>query len=236
MGLNKVFGIVSYFPDEDTDINQEICRTRIPRLYSLISTLGKLWPNIDIMIIAQNWGDRIHLPDVPNKVIIYSYPKLGVRGAKVARRERFLESDYDYLIMLDDDGIISTDNPDLYMQEIDKHPNGVGVIRHKRCPLMLMAISKYIFSLVDIPEVDPEYHGGWDDDIFVVTCFYKFPDKAFDFTKGIIEESSFKYRGEDACLSSWYYEISNNDRKLMDSNTARIISEITNGEVDWWTL
>lgn len=226
MTLKKVFGIISYFPDNDSDYHIETRRERSRRFRELLFRLEELWPDVDIMIIAQNWQD-FQLPEIKNTYIVHSYEhKLGILGARKELRKRFLASDYDYLIMLDDDGRILSADPEAYMQEIDNHPDGIGVIRHRNCPLMLLAISKYIYSQIDMPDIDPEKSEGFEDDIFVASCFSKFPDKAFDFPKSCIEEHSLKYNGPGKCPSTWARESTYNWDK-MRSNTAKVIAELS---------
>lgn len=205
MSVKKVFGIISYFPSNDSAYHIETRRERSRRFRELLFKLEELWPDVDIMVIAQNWQD-FELPDIKNKIITYSYGRLGILGARKELRKRFLESDYDYLIMLDDDGMISSNNPQAYMDEIDKHPDGMGVIRHKNGPLMLLAISKYMYFRVDMPDVDPEKGEGFEDDTFVATCFAQYPDHCFDFPDNILEEKSFRYAGPGKCPSTWSQE------------------------------
>lgn len=231
MTLKKVFGIISYFPNNDSNAHIEMRRERSRRFRELLFKLEELWPDVDIMVIAQNWQD-FELPEIKNYITALHYDRLGILGARRELRKKFLESEYDYLIMLDDDGIIEADNPSLYMEEIDKHPNGIGVIRHHNCPLMLFAISKTCYSQVTfLEEFDTESNKGFDDDIFTALCFHKFRDVAFDFPTGIIKETSFKYRGPGACPSTWTREAKRNWAE-MDRITANAIVRINAGEFD----
>ena len=50
--LRKVFGIPSWLPDKEPDRSQR--KERINRLFK---QLNDLWPNIDILVVAQNWQD-----------------------------------------------------------------------------------------------------------------------------------------------------------------------------------
>lgn len=215
--IRKVFGIISYFPDNDSDYHIETRRERTRRFRELLYKLEELWSDVDIMVIAQNWQD-FELPSIKNKITVYHYGKLGILGARRELRKRFLNSDYDYLIMLDDDGMIETEDPSVYMDTIDAHPGGIGVIRHVNCPLMLLAISKQIYFQIDMPDIDAEKGEGFEDDVFVASCFAKFPDKAFDFPNGCIKETSFKYSGEGKCPSTWAGE-RKYDWKHMVANT-----------------
>ena len=206
MALRKTFGIISYFPNNDSAFHIETRKERSRRFRELLFKLEELWPDIDIMIIAQNWQD-FELPEIKNKITVHSHAeKLGILGARRELRSKFLSSEYDYLIMLDDDGRILNADPDLYIQTIEEHPDGIGVIRHRSCPLMFLAISKSIYSQIDMPDIDPEKGEGFEDDIFVANCFAQFPDKAYDFPKDCIEEFSLKYVGPGKCPSTWAKE------------------------------
>lgn len=167
----KVFGIVSYFPDDPKARN-----CRIARFGHLIAKLYKLWPDVPVMIIAQNW--KKYTVRTPGKLMIDRYEdKLGILEARRALRAKFIKSEYDYLIMLDDDGVIRCEDGSHYMEEIDQHPGGVGFFRHTKCPLMLLAISKELYSKIDMPNVRAENNEGFEDDIFVAMCINKFPTK-----------------------------------------------------------
>ena len=97
--LKKVFGIISYFPDNDSAYHIETRRERSRRFKELLARLEELWPDVDIMVIAQNWQD-FAMPNLKNKTIIYRYEqKLGILGARRELRKQFLASEYDYLIM-----------------------------------------------------------------------------------------------------------------------------------------
>lgn len=205
MKLKKVFGIISYFPDNDSEYHIETRRERSRRFKELLYRLEELWPDTDILVIAQNWQD-FKLPTIKNHITVLHYNKLGILGARRELRKQFLASEYDYLIMLDDDARIINANPNKYMEEIDNHPSGIGVIRRRMCPLMFLAISKDIYSQIDMPDIDAENDGGFEDDIFVAQCFSTFPDKAFDFSEDCIEEFSLHYNGPGKCPSTWARE------------------------------
>ena len=206
MNINKVFGIISYFPDNDSEYHIETRRERSRRFRELLFKLEELWPDVDIMIIAQNWQD-FQLPNIKNKITTYHYGKLGILGARKELRKRFLVSDYEYLIMLDDDFIIEANDPSAYMEEIDKHPNGFGALkRYPPSPLPFFAISKTIYSQIDMPDVDPEKGQGFEDDIFTANCFARFPDDGFIFPEGCVADKSFHYNGPGKCPSTWSKE------------------------------
>jgi hypothetical protein len=73
------------------------------------------------------------VPDFVKHTLIYKFDKLGILGARKMLRTKFLETDYDYLIMCDDDIVLETkvDNaPQKYFEKIDKHPEGFSFIQY----------------------------------------------------------------------------------------------------------
>ena len=240
MTTKKVFGIISYFPNKDSAYHIETRKERSRRFRELLFKLEELWSDVDIMIIAQNWQD-FELPEIKNTTIVYNYNKLGILGARRELRKRFLASNYDYLIMLDDDAMVNSADPQAYLDEIDRHPNGVGAIRKHSSPLQLFAISKTIYTAVDMPDIDAEKGQGFEDDVFVAKCFSEFPGEAYMFPSGIVSETSFKYIGEGKCPSTWANE-KKYDWIYMRENTARniysaehkktIVTDSTNPTID----
>jgi len=68
-----------------------------------------------VIIIAQNWGDTMPT-QIDSVVTLHKYKsKLGITGARRALRNAFLSSEYDYMIMLDDD-IVLTGNFEHYLE------------------------------------------------------------------------------------------------------------------------
>jgi len=224
MVVKKVFGIISYFPNNDNKQHIETRKERSRRFRELLFKLEELWSSVDIMIIAQNWQD-FTLPEIKNKITVYSYGKLGILGARKELRKRFLASDYDYLIMLDDDFIVSSTDPQGFLDEIDKHPDGVGAIRKAPSPLPFFSISKAIYSQINFPNIDPEKGEGFEDDIFTAQCFARFPDKAFMFPKGLADDASFHYEGPGKCPSTWSRE-RKYDWDYMRTHTKLVIQSI----------
>ena len=99
-GIKKVIGIVSYFPDNINDRKK-----RITRFKKLLEQIGMFFSEIPIIIIAQNWNGYNPICN-KNELIVYNYKRLGILNARKELRKKFLESEYDYLIMFDDDCII----------------------------------------------------------------------------------------------------------------------------------
>ena len=170
--MEKCIGIISYLPNEET--------TRKERVKLINSTLKKCDElfHLPIIIIAQNWRDEDEI-DLPLNSVIYKYDKLGIPLARNTLREKFLESDYEYLIMLDDDCVIQGNNAEEYLKEIDEHPNGFGFMYVKQ--LKLCAISKHIYSQFECPNVDAEKNEGVEDTIFFAVLKYGFRKSIFAF-------------------------------------------------------
>ena len=253
--LKKVFGIISYFPDNDSDYHIEMRRERSRRFRELLAKLEELWGDIDILVIAQNWQD-FELPKIKNKFIIHHYnERLGIVGARKELRKKFLETDYDYLIMLDDDAMIQCDDPQAYLDEIDKHPDAVGAIRWRHSCLQFFAISKAVYSQIEMTDIDPEKSQGFEDDVFAAQVHAKFKDIAFDFPKDLVKETSLRYNGPGKCPSTWsrekkynwenmytttdymLYELSrdkeDDDSEVQPADVDVIITYVNNSDTSW---
>lgn len=174
--MKKIFGIISWFPDEPTHRKQ-----RLERLNHTFKHLTDLFgKDIEFLIIAQNWQDY-KVPEFIKHTIIHKFDKLGILGARKMLREKFLETDYDYLIMCDDDIVLKpeVDNaPKKYLEELDKHPKGFSFVRYG-WSLTFCAISKYIYSREPMCDVDPELNEGYEDMVFPMLLHYKYPKNEF---------------------------------------------------------
>lgn len=180
--------------------DEEIRKARYSILLQLLDTCYRF--NVPIMIIAQNWNEE-ELNTLKDKVILKVYPKLGITGARKELRKQFLASDFDYLIMLDDDCNIKATDKGIaaYLHKIDLHPGGVGEFRSTL--LKLYAISKEIFSQVDYEDINPENGDGFEDTIFANKVRNKFHNRVFSFqinSADILETSKVS---KDV-LSTWY--------------------------------
>ena len=206
--MNKVIGIISYLPDD-----KKIREARIRKLTKLLHKLDSIF-KLPIMIIAQNYNDFI--PD-SNNLMLYEYDKLGIVGARRKLREVFLKSNYDTLIMLDDDCDVygTTKDAQHYLEQLDSNP---GMFYEFNTSLLkLFAISREIFEQVDFDDVNPEDGDGFEDRIFVETLRIKFPNKRYIIDKGSLYEYSVSTKDP---LSTWYV---NQDIKEMLKKTEEII-------------
>lgn len=187
MNIKPCFGIISYFPWTQPERKQ-----RQNRLDALIKQLSQLWPQIPIIVIAQQWKLYTWENKCVNPVFRYDYPVLGILSARQELRKRFLESDFDYLIMLDDDAIIQYDNNTAtadYIKELDNHPNGFCFIKgngssphtaYNDSQLNLCAVSRYIYEKEPIPNVNPQKSEGFEDRVWSTLLHYKYADLEFD--------------------------------------------------------
>lgn len=106
--MNLCIGIVSYLPDEP-----KLRAERANRLQNLIIKCNK-YLKLPIIIIAQNWKN--FSINTETKVIVYKYKdKLGITKARSCLRKYFLDSSYDYMLMIDDDMIL-TDDASVYKE------------------------------------------------------------------------------------------------------------------------
>ena len=200
MKLKKCIGIISGFSN-----NKSLQDRRIKHFEKLLAFFDKYWAELDILIIAQNWGDY-QPPQIKNKLIIKYYPELlGITQARQELRKEFLKLDYDYIIMFDDDAIIQIDNkqaPQDYLNQIDEHPSGFCFIhsdahwRHNddiaRSPLNLFALSKDLYEKEDIPNVYPEKNEAMEDDVYATIFHIIYADKEFYPPKTIRHAHSYK--------------------------------------------
>ena len=174
--MKKCFGIISWFPDKDPERSQRL--KRLDKTFKHLTNLfGK---DIEFLIIAQNWKDY-QVPDFIEHTVIHKFDKLGILGARKMLREKFLELDYDYLIMCDDDIVLKPlieNAPKKYFKELDKHPEGFSFLSYG-WSLTFCAVSKWIYSREEMVDIDPEKNEGYEDTTFPNLLHYKYPDHEF---------------------------------------------------------
>lgn len=214
--LSKTIGIISYLPN-DANIRNK----RIERLETLLDRCNLLFPNINIVIIAQNW--KTYYPKYKQHIWIAvdADKPLGITGARKALRRVFLDyCNTDYLIMLDDDCDIRGNSGEEYLKQIDDNPG--CFIEFNKTLLKLFAISKELFSKVDYEDINPESEEGFEDRVFVNKLRKLFPDKKREFKNTGLTEYSISTKDP---YSVWY---KNQDIKKMLDNTNTIITNILN--------
>lgn len=213
--MKPLFGIISWFPDDHSR------KARQERLNRTFKQILNLWPDAEFLVIAQNWGDYKPPKEVTNIEIVKKV-KLGILGARKALREEFLKTDYDYLIMCDDDILLQVEKtftPEYFMEELEKHPEGYMFIQCNGFALTFCAISRWIYERVPMVDIDPEKEEGYEDVVFPAMLRYKYPDNQF-ITYGIRfvqHQSTYseglkstwnkgKDHGKLRKLSNWYIE------------------------------
>lgn len=204
--LSKVFGFISWLPDKEPDRG-----LRVERLNRALNQIKSLFGDVNIMIIAQNWKEY-ELPEGINAQV-FKYDKLGILGARKILRRHFLESNYDYLIMCDDDIMIEIkdDNaPNNYLKSIDSNPNGFMFLQYKAAQLNLCAISRFIYKQEPMVDTDPEKGEGYEDTIFSNLLHYKYPEYEF-YTDENIKCIQFMNKNEKA-PSTWSKENNNHSQ------------------------
>lgn len=219
---NACFGIVSYFPWKQPERKQ-----RQDRLDRLLKQLSTLWPDIPVMVISQQW--KYYNPEkiCKSRLIRYDYPALGILGARNELRKRFLESGFDWLIMFDDDAIISTEtaqDAQKYIRQLETHPDGFCFISGKGSSpytdyndsqLNLCAISRYIYEREPIPNVDPQKSEGFEDRIWSTLLHFRYADREFK-APSTIKCIHFKNPNETA-PSTWSGEKAFNWRQMRNN-------------------
>lgn len=225
-------GIISYFPDDP-----QLKKVRVDRLNTLLKQIDYIF-NIPIIIIAQNWsGLSLREGTIRKPIIIHTYKNgLGINKARSTLREKFLESEFDSMIMFDDDSVLKgTPAGGLaYLKAISEHPG--GFCEMKPSLLKLFAISKECFELIKYPD------GGADDkdprmrffeDMYLCRALkLVYPERQFFFkmSKDLIELSDAAY---DEGNTGWHeiYNESFRDRKWERSdiggNTRYMLSQVT---------
>ncbi len=192
--LSKVIGIISYLPN-----NKDIRGNRLKKLKNLVGKCNEIFA-LPIIIIAQNYKqeDFDYLKSYKN-INFYVFDKLGIVGARNKLRDIFLNSNYDYLIMLDDDckleGYKSSGRQ--YLEQIDNNPNKFGEFNNTL--LKLFAISKYMFNKIGFnSDIDPEKESGFEDRYFVNYLRKKYPNNRFIFNVPSLEEISISTGDADS--------------------------------------
>ena len=184
------------------------------------------------MIIAQNWQDYKVPSNNPNIRVFY-YDKLGILKARFTLRDRFLESEFDYLVMCDDDCRPYGD-PTSFIKGMESHPDGFAYREDaagKALPsqLNLFAISKSLYTKEPMVNIDPQKSEGFEDDIFTTLLTYKYPDLRWHFTNF----GSNHFRNPNLTggspPSTWASDPNNKWQKLY-ANTKAYIERIKNGD------
>lgn len=232
--MKKVYlGVVSFLPNKTYDRSM-----RQARLDELLIKLRAV-SNLPILIIAQNWQD--YLPSISG-ITVYQYDiGLGIAAARAKLRDAFLETDGDYLIMLDDDLILEFTKNDFteYINEILRHPNGFCFPRQSNFANMypndhyidaclnLNVVSRYIYEQTPMVNAEASLGQCWEDKLFLKLVTKKYSELEFIMPKTI----KFRKDPPEAkkCLpSTWVGKVMFDINKvnIMRKNYAYICNEI----------
>lgn len=104
---------------------------------------------------------------MPEHCYCYRYDKLGITGARKTLRQHFLNSDFDYLIMFDDDMELTEDRRWIlqYLSQVEHNPG--CALECRNYLLNGFGISRNLFAAYDFDDIDPERGEGFEDWIFV---------------------------------------------------------------------
>lgn len=213
--MNPCIGIISYLPD---DKRREY---RIKRMKLVLEQCNKLF-NLPIIVIAQNWKEDCKEIFNQNMILFNYSNKLGISPAREELRKTFLNSDYDYMIMLDDDSIPIGTRLDAkrFLYLMGKNPDG-AVLRRDNVVVKLIACSKNILSQVFFNKANPELNEGGEDDIFTWTLRTFYSDKIAEYDGNLTEMSN----STSDPHSTWANE-PNIDKQLMARNSSKIKDRI----------
>ena len=205
-------GIISYFPDDN---KREI---RIERAKKAIEDCNKLF-DLPIIIVAQNWKGVMLYDD---NLHIHRYDKLGITGARKELRKLFLDSEYDYMIMLDDDArLVGTkDDAREYLRTIENHP-GARYGIYKTYLLKLFAISKEMFKEIDYPDGEASNGDFFEDMYLIMALEKKWPSRKFLFARRTLNDTSDSANDPD---STWYHK--QFDKHKIGDRTRAMIKEL----------
>lgn len=195
----------------------DIREARLEKLKALLSKCDELF-GVPVLVIAQNWKD-----DVPMRgnMTAYAYPKLGIAKARIMLREKFLQSEYDYLIMLDDDCALYGDRK--AGQDYLKKLESTDYAFRTPMSLKLFGISKKIYSQIEMPDISPEDDEGYEDIAFCKILTAKFPTEN-EVIECCVDEASTSFLDGYSTWSRRQVDYPLNERKT-DAYVQRILNQ-----------
>ena len=99
MKNNVMVGIVSYLPD-----NEQIRKKRLDAIKIQAEYIRKVYPDNEFVVVAQNYKENDFISDMDITYIVSETP-LGAGKARNVILETFYKSNYDFLMLCDDDTI-----------------------------------------------------------------------------------------------------------------------------------
>lgn len=225
MNLKACIGIISWFPNKELDR-----KLRIDRFNRLLKQLEEYFPTTPLLVIAQNWGD--YSPKLPKNSKVISFENgLGILGARKELFKQFKSTDYNYIVLFDDDAIIKTtkETCDEYLKIMENNPNGFCFLQYEASQLSGCALSKSIVEKEDMVNVDASKREGYEDTIYAHLLKYKYP--TFEFKAPTNIECIHFQNKEEVAPSTW---CDCNDREFekLTFITYKILDEFKNGNFD----
>ena len=218
--MNICIGIISYLPDE-----QNLRDKRLNRLINLLKQCDEFF-KLPILLVAQNFKNDFNFMPINSRLYIYNYKnKLGITGARINLRKYFLKSNFDNIILLDDDmKLTNEDNAIKYLREIDGKYDFYYI---KSWLLNFSCISKNgMKKIIFEPEIDPEKGLGFEDWVFYEKCLKVLNKKAIVSSLPVGKRRD--YLNDE--YSTWITpELANSSKNT--SNSLTIIKKVRNGKI-----
>lgn len=166
--MKIAIGIISYFPDA-ADLRAE----RVRRCAFLISSCKALFPQLPIVIIAQNWRGEI---EEAGLLVQHHAAPLGISAAREALRQYILEGGYDYVILFDDDCMLDAEPADAqrFLELLSANP--AKFIGAREGMLKLFAVSREILSSEPVPPLCVSDSTGLEDYALWKILRHSYPD------------------------------------------------------------
>lgn len=231
--MKQVIGIISYLPSNSSR------ESRKERLLRLLKQLEMYWPELPIIIVAQNWGNDNFLPkEYIDRITVYNYNEpLGILKARQTLREKFLSTDYEQIIMFDDDAIIKAyaDQAREFLEKCKANPKGFMFLKgHRKDPLGIYdpaqlngcCISRWLIEAEPLrDEWDPQKNGIFEDVVYAHLFHWKYPEYEFEVSGfACIQWSNPKY----PLKSTWTIT----DHKCLEKTKA-LLEKIKQECFDW---
>ena len=202
--MKTCIGIISWLPDDE-----KVREVRLKRLKSLITKCRLNMGDLHIFIVAQNWKE--HDIDPRTYLTIYHYDKLGITGAREELRKKFLETDYDYMLCLDDDFELTDYKQDFkeYLRIATKLPG--RLIEHKNYLMNLCVMSRYIAEKYPFDTtISAENGTGFEDWIWISVVEKKEPTRVIKLNRFRLAAKERKELVSDE-YSTWIDKCTNKD-------------------------
>ena len=202
-------GIISYLPNNEShNIRRDVFAKEIKSLNIAL--------NLPILVIAQNYTEEDKKIFTDNCIVDY-YGPLGVTKARQTLRHKFLETDFDYVILFDDDEIIeNTSLATKYLETIYNNPD--KYIHYYVLYLRACAISRYVMERVPFVAVNAPKLEGWDDAMYV-DCVHKMCPESYMLFPEDNDLICNIDKSNTAYPSTWFQKISKASLQILERNS-----------------